>query len=174
MFTAEANFHTIYKKPRMVDKPTCLAPTVPTVKSLLFFAAHRASKNDGFLHFCPQIVRETMTRNTQDDRNQLGKAAEKTIEWAARIIAVCAIMTGIVWGGMQLDAKLKSKWFTPIGLICGISFGMVGLLLVVKRMEFMSQEQLKKEAQERSNATSSSNQPADSTRASNNSSDNQP
>jgi len=77
-------------------------------------------------------------KDNPENGDGLGNAIQQTIEWVTRILAVCGIMGLILWGGMQIDARLGSKWFTPIGVVLGIAFGMSGLILVVKRMEIMS------------------------------------
>jgi hypothetical protein len=82
-----------------------------------------------------------MKPNSNDPMANLGNSVKQTVEWATRIIAVCIFMGLIVWGGMKLDARFDSKWFTPVGLVLGIAFGMAGMILVVKRMEIAMQDE---------------------------------
>jgi hypothetical protein len=81
-----------------------------------------------------------MRKKPDDPMTNLGNSVQQTVEWATRIIAVCIFMGLIVWGGTRLDARLESKWFTPIGLVLGIAFGMAGMILVVKRMEIAMED----------------------------------
>ncbi len=71
------------------------------------------------------------------------------VEWVTRILAICVLMGLIVWGGMALDKMLGTSWLTPVAVILGMIFCIAGLLLVVKRMEMMSE---KKELQDLSQA----------------------
>ncbi len=114
-----------------------------------------------------------MRKKPDDPMTNLGNSVQQTVEWATRIIAVCIFMGLIVWGGMQLDSRLESKWFTPIGLVLGIAFGMVGMILVVKRMEIAMEDEKRRDGSQdgdKRNAESNAQPPQDPDSESNNSS----
>ena len=114
-----------------------------------------------------------MRKKPDDPMTNLGNSVQQTVEWATRIIAVCIFMGLIVWGGMQLDSRMESAWFTPIGLVLGIAFGMAGMILVVKRMEIAMEDKKRSDGLQegdKRNADSNSVAPKDPDSKANNSS----
>lgn len=73
------------------------------------------------------------------------------IELASRVLAICLFMVLPGLLGTYLDKKFSTSYWTPIGVVVGMVFGLAGLILVLNI----------KEAQEKSRAAKSSEQNLD-------------
>ena len=71
--------------------------------------------------------------NLDSDQREKHRQQSVAVDWISRVLAVCVVMVLPGFGGLWLDQKLDTGYWTVLGFVFGFASGFTALILLVKR-----------------------------------------